>query len=82
MSHTPNELRDEFPDAADILHQLKVGNAHFAALADRYHNLNREIHRVDSGVEPASDEHAEGLKKQRLVLLDEISAMVSKAKAA
>ncbi len=82
MSHTPNELREEFPDAVDVLHQLKVGNAHFATLADRYHDLNRKIHRIESDVEPASDEHTETLKKQRLVLLDEIAALVAKAKAA
>jgi uncharacterized protein YdcH (DUF465 family) len=82
MSHTPHELRDEFPEAVEILHQLKTGNAHFATLADRYHEVNREIHRIESEVEAASDERAESLKKQRLTLLDEISAMVSKAKAA
>lgn len=82
MSHTPNDLRDEFPDAVDILHQLKVHDAHFAKLAERYHDLNREIHRVESDVEPASDERIETLKKQRLSMLDDISTMVAKAKAA
>lgn len=82
MSHTPHELRDEFPEALEILHELKTGNAHFASLADRYHDLNREIHRIESEVEAASDERSESLKKQRLALLDEISAIVSKAAAA
>lgn len=82
MSHTPNDLRDEFPDAVDILHQLKVHDAHFAKLAERYHDLNREIHRVESDVEPASDERIETLKKQRLAMLDDISTMVAKARAA
>ena len=82
MSHTPNDLRDEFPDAVDILHQLKVHDAHFAKLAERYHDLNREIHRIESDLEPASDARAEALKKQRLALLDDISAIVAKAKAA
>lgn len=82
MSHTPHELRDEFPDAVDILHELKTGNAHFATLADRYHDVNREIHRIESEVEAASDDRTESLKKQRLALLDEIAEMVSKAAAA
>ncbi|MBU6251715.1 MAG: DUF465 domain-containing protein [Alphaproteobacteria bacterium] len=82
MSHTPHELRDEFPDAYDILHELKTTNAHFAALADRYHDVNREIHRIEAEVEPASDAHAEDLKKQRLKLIDEISQLVASAKAA
>ena len=82
MSHTHHELRDEFPDAVDVLHQLKTENAHFSTLADRYHELNREIHRIESEVEAASDSRTEALKKQRLALLDEISGMVSKAAAA
>ena len=82
MSHTPHELRDAFPDAAEVLHELKVGNAHFASLADRYHDINREIHRIESEVEAASDDRTEMLKKQRLALLDEIAAIVEKAKAA
>ena len=82
MSHTPNDLRDECPEAVDLLHQLKVRDAHFATLAERYHDLNREIHRIESDLEPASDARAEALKKQRLALLDDISAIVAKAKAA
>ena len=82
MSHTPHELRDEFPDAHDILHDLKIGNAHFATLADRYHDVNREIHRIEVEVEAASDARAEDLKKERLTLFDEIAQMVSAAKAA
>lgn len=82
MSHTPNDLRVEFPEAVDVLHQLKIHDAHFAKLADTYHDLNREIHRIESDLEPASDARAEALKKQRLALLDDISAIVAKAKAA
>jgi hypothetical protein len=82
MSHTPNDLREEFPEAVDVLHQLKVHDAHFATLAERYHDLNREIHRIETDLEPTSDARAEALKKQRLALLDDISAIVAKAKAA
>lgn len=82
MSHTPHELRDEFPDAHAILHDLKTSNAHFASLADRYHDLNRELHRIEAEVEAASDVRAEDLKKERLKLLDEIADMVSAAQAA
>ncbi len=82
MSHTPNDLRDEFPEAVDVLHQLKIHDAHFAKLADTYHDLNREICRIENDLEPASDARAEALKKQRLALLDDISVIVAKAKAA
>lgn len=80
MTHTPHDLHAEFPDDADALHSLKLYNAHFNSRADTYHELNREIHRIESGIEPASDERTEALKKKRLALLDEIAAMIAKTK--
>jgi hypothetical protein len=82
MSHTPHELHDEFPEAAQKIHDLKLGNSHFASLADRYHLLNREIHRIDAGIEPASDDRTEALKKDRLALLDEVTKMLGDGQAA
>lgn len=81
-AHTPNELHDAFPDQAEAIHRLKLEDAHFARLADQHHTVNREIHRIESEVEAASDERIEGLKKERLHLLDEITAMLAAAPAA
>ena len=47
---------------------MKGGNAHFARIADLYHELNRAIHRMETDVEPVADETLEGLKRQRLTL--------------
>jgi len=76
MSHTPHELAEEFPDAAEKIHALKTSNAHFAKLAEEYHELNRQIHRIETDMEPASDEHQTELRKKRMVLKDEIYAML------
>ena len=76
MSHVPHELAEEFPDKTDQLHDLKMNNAHFAKLADEYHEVNREIHRIEAGVEPASDDRTTDLRKKRMLLKDEISAML------
>lgn len=73
MSHTPHELHDEFPDHVDKIHTLKESDAHFRRLFDEYHELNREIHRGETDVEPMDDFHLEELKKKRLALLDEIA---------
>ena len=77
MSHTPHDLHSEFPDAAGALHTLKEGNPHFVKLADQYHDLNREIHRIDSGIDAASDDRTEQLKKERLAILDQVAAMIA-----
>ncbi len=77
MSHVPHELAEEFPDKTDRLHDLKTTNAHFAKLFDEYHVVNREIHRIETRVEAATDERSTDLRKQRMHLKDEIAAMLS-----
>ncbi len=76
MSHVPHELHEEFPQDGERIHTLKTSNAHFARLADQYHDVNRAIHRAEAEVEPTSDDVLEEMKKQRLHLKDEIAAML------
>jgi uncharacterized protein len=73
MSHVAHELHDEFPEKAEAIKQLKSENAHFAKIAETYHELNRAIHRMEAEVERVADETLEGLKKQRLTLKDEVA---------
>ncbi|MGB5483710.1 YdcH family protein [Parasphingorhabdus sp.] len=82
MSHVLHDLHTEFPNDGDILHQLKLSDGHFRTVSDRYHDINKEIHRIEAEVEAASDERSEELKKQRLKHLDEVATMIAKAKAA
>jgi uncharacterized protein len=77
MSHTPHELHEEFPELAETIHRLKVGDAHFAGLAEAYHTLNRTIHRMEAGVEAVADPVLEDFKKQRLAMKDEIAARLA-----
>ena len=79
MSHTPHELAEEFPHAADRIHALKRTSTHFARLADKYHELNRQIHRIETDIEPASDAYQTELRKKRLALKDEIQAILNAA---
>ncbi len=78
--HTPNELTEIFKRDRDLLTRLKQDDAHYARLAEEYHALNREVHRIESEAEAASDERTEELKRKRLALLDEITAIVTKAR--
>ncbi len=77
MSHVPHELAEEFPDKVAKMHDLKMSNAHFAKLSEQYHVLNREIHRIETGIEPTSDVRETELRKKRVVLKDEIAAIIS-----
>lgn len=82
MSHTPHELADEFPADRALLHDLKLSDAHFVTLSERYHEVNGEIHRIEAEIETPSDDYTETLKKKRLALLDEIATILAKARAA
>ena len=77
MSNTPHELAAEFPEKRDQIHALKQSDAHFAKLADSYHEVNRAIHRAETNVEPMDQFHEEDLRKQRLRLKDEIARMLA-----
>jgi hypothetical protein len=76
MSHTPHELAEEFPEHVARMHALKLENAHFARLADAYHELNRAIHRAETNIEPVDSMTEETMRKRRLRLKDEIHAML------
>ena len=77
MSHTPNELAEEFPQEIERIHDLKQSNAHFAKLFDDYHEINRSVHRAETDVEPTDDLHLVEMRKIRLSLKDEIWGIIS-----
>jgi len=82
MSHTPHELAADFPKYGEQLHRLKTTDAHFRTLAETYHTLNRDVHRAETNVEPASDHHMVVLRKQRAALKDEIFGLLKASAAA
>ena len=82
MSELGHDLQAQFPADKAVLHDLKLENGHFRGLADQYHGLIQEIYRIEGGLDAASDDRLETLKKQRLHLLDDITAMIAARKAA
>lgn len=76
MSHVPHEIPEEFPEFKDKIHDMKMNNAHFARLFDEYHQINREVHRVEAAGVNVADEEFETLKLHRLRLKDEIYKML------
>jgi len=76
MTHVAHELAQEFPANIETIHRLRQSDRHFSALCDRYHAVNRDIHRIETGVEAAADDRLETLKKQRLAMADEFAAIL------
>ena len=79
MLNEKHDLIHELPEHRETIHQLKMNNNHFARLFDEYHEVDHEVHRIETGVENTSDEYLEGRKKQRLHLKDELFQMIQKA---
>lgn len=82
MSHTPHELAEDFPGHADLIHKLKTTDTLFQRLFERYHDVNRAVHRAETNVEPISQFAEEELRKERMQLKDQIAAKLSTAQAA
>ena len=61
----PHELREEFPQEISPIERMTRTNYEFRRLAERYHEVNRNIYRIR-------------LKKWRLKLKDEIVAILTK----
>ncbi len=68
----------EFPEHREAIHVLKTQNAHFRRLFDEYHDLDREIVRIEEEIEPSSDPRTESLKQRRVHLKDELYAQIQK----
>lgn len=77
MTHTPHELAEEFPDKVDRIHELKISNAHFQKLMEEYHQVNLDIHRAETNVEPTDQFHETELRKTRMQLKDQIAHMLA-----
>lgn len=77
MSHTPHELAADLPELSGKIHEMKTSDAHFARLADEYHDVNRAVHRAETLVEPISDTAETELRARRVTLKDELYKMLT-----
>ena len=79
MLNEKHDLIHELPEHRETIHNLKMTNNHFARLFDEYHEIDHEIHRIETGVETPSDDYIEEKKKQRLNLKDNLLKMIKEA---
>ena len=76
-----NSMELDLPEHKDKIHTLKTSNAHFARLEREYEDIDKEVVRLESGIEHASSADLEQKKLRRVALKDELYAML-KASAA
>lgn len=71
-----------FPEFRDLIHQLKTSDHHFVHLFDKHNALDQKIKNMENHIEPGTHEEIETLKKQKLLLKDQLYAILKKAHAA
>lgn len=79
MLNEKHDLIHELPEHRETIHNLKITDSHFAKLFDEYHEVDHEVHRIETNVETTSDDYLEEKKKQRLHLKDELLKMIKNA---
>ena len=73
-----HDLVHELPEFRDTIHELKMTNNHFSRLFEEYHEIDHEIHRIETGITNTSDEYLHERKKMRVLLKDELFQRINK----
>lgn len=69
-----HDLHHEFPEYHQRIHDLKVGDAHFARLFGEYDELTHEIRNIEAADSRIGDAELEKLKLRRVNLKDTLYA--------
>lgn len=72
MQVEPHDLDHEFPEYAQLIHELRDHEPRLAQLFDEYERLNAQIVDIEENDKPFEDFEFEKMKKRRLQLKDEI----------
>ena len=76
MTIEHHDLIHEFPEHRERIHDMKMQDARFARLFDEYHQVTKEVERMESEVEAVCTRTEEEAKFKRLRLKDELFAML------
>ena len=78
MANNHHALGEEFPDSKEKIHYLKLSDAHFKKMCEKYEEVDKAIGRSESRIDLLSDEEETKLRKERLRLKDEIQSILAK----
>jgi len=67
-----HDLRHEFPDLESRIANLRAHHPEFARLMDDYDTLDARVRQIEELGNPVADETIEDLKKERLLLKDQL----------
>jgi uncharacterized protein len=75
----PGRPTPMFPEYRDLISKLKGHDAHFTRLFDKHNDLDQLIKNKEAHIEPGSQIEIEQLKKEKLLLKDQIYAHLKQA---
>ena len=76
MSIEHHSLLLEMPQLRERIIELKTRDLKFANLYRQYDETDKEIYRIEEQIETPSDKYTEDLKKRRVLLKDQLYAML------
>ena len=68
-----------FPEYRDQITELKTTDNHFVRLFDQHNALDQQIQDMESRAEPGTPAEIDELKKEKLLLKDQIYVILKKA---
>lgn len=69
-----------FPEFRDLISKLKTTDHHFSRLFDKHNELDDKIKRLETQIPVGTHEEIETLKKEKLLLKDQLYAILTKHK--
>ena len=63
-----HDLLHEFPEKKDKIHELKISDSHFKKIFDEYHDIDHNIHSIETGATATTDDHLNELRLKRVNL--------------
>ncbi len=72
-----HDILHEFPELKDKVHALKVSDQHFKKIFEEYHEVDHQIHGIETGAHATTDEHLNGLRMHRVHLKDSIFKLLN-----
>jgi uncharacterized protein YdcH (DUF465 family) len=70
-----------FPEYRDLITRLKTTDHHFGRLFDQHNELDQKIKNMESRLETATHEQIELLKKEKLLIKDQLYSILRKVDA-
>lgn len=67
-----------FPEYREQITQLRASDRHFSRIFDEHNKLDHEVKQLEDKRSPAFQAELEALKKQKLLLKEEIYTMLRK----